>query len=63
MIKNANIEKKANYLEMKINPFKPVNNQDESHKSNDKNNDVVNFKNYEPEEKKKKKYSFFWPNR
>jgi len=57
LTKNENIEKKTNYLEMKINSYKDKNS--ESIKVNDKHTDVVNFKNYDQEDKKKKKYSFW----
>ncbi len=64
--KNKDIEKKANYLEMKINSYNFENNSNKkSIAVNDKNNDVVNLRNYDQEEKNtklKKKHRFFWPN-
>jgi hypothetical protein len=62
-IKNNDIEKKANYLAMKINPINK-NVIKESIQVKDKNNDVVNLKNYDQKEKSKKKVfktGFYWP--
>ena len=71
--KNKDIEKKANYLEMKIKSYKHENEKKEKAKMliDDSESDVVNLKNFEKEEKKnkeapvqeiKKKHKFFWPN-
>jgi len=65
--KNKDIEKKTNYLKMKINSYDFDNMSKEKDKIaiNDKNNDVVNLNNYDLEEKNKinkKKHRFFWPN-
>jgi len=71
--KNKDIEKKANYLEMKIKSYKHENEKKEKAKMliDDSESDVVNLKNFEKEEKKnkkapvqeiKKKNKFFWPN-
>ena len=71
--KNKDIEKKANYLEMKIKSYKHENEKKEKEKMliDDSESDVVNLKNFEKEEKKnkkapvqeiKKKHKFFWPN-
>ena len=71
-IKNKDIEKKANYLEMKIKSYKDDLDRErqkkiETYKSE---SEVVNFKSFEQEEKKnkekptekiKKKANFFWP--
>jgi len=70
--KNKDIEKKANYLEMKIKSYKD--DQDKVRKKKietyNSESDVVNFKSFEQEEKKnkekptekiKKKVNFFWP--
>jgi predicted Zn finger-like uncharacterized protein len=66
IIKNKDIEKKTNYLKMKINShdFEKINNQKDNIAVNDINNDVVNLNNYDQEaknNKKKKKHTFFWP--
>ena len=71
--KNKNIEKKANYLEMKINSYNEENmrNGDKKITTADIEGDVVNFKSFEQDVKKKKedpvlknkkKSKFFWPN-
>jgi len=62
ILKNIDIEKKTNYLEMKINSY-DFNNMD---KVNNPIaiNDVVNLNNYEHDEKRKKetkKNRYFWP--
>jgi len=65
ILKNKDIEKKANYLEMKINSydFEKIDSLKKPIVVNDKNTDVVNLKNYDQEGKNKKnKNSFFWPN-
>ena len=62
--KNVNIEKKANYLEMKAGSIKKNAYKDESIVVNDNQNDVVNFRAYEKKvEKKPHKKSFFWTNK
>ena len=58
--KNETIEKKTNYLKMKINPFKNEPKDNVSIGVDGRNADVVNFKGYEKDEKKKNKKSFFW---
>ena len=71
--KNKDIEKKANYLEMKINSYNEENmrNGDKKITTADIEGDVVNFKSFEQDVKKKKedpvlknkkKSKFFWPN-
>lgn len=71
--KNKDIEKKANYLEMKIKSYKTESERKEKAKVeiNVDENDVVNFKKFEKDSKKnteepsqqiKKKSRFFWPN-
>jgi len=67
ILKNKDIEKKANYLEMKISAydFDNMNKLKKTIAINDKNNDVVNLSNYDQEEKNtknKNKTRFFWPN-
>jgi len=70
--KNKDIEKKANYLEMKIKSYKDDYNikKEKKIENHDGESDVVNFKSFEQEEKKnkeepkkeiKKKVNFFWP--
>ena len=70
--KNKDIEKKANYLEMKINSYKDDQKKEKQKKIKiyDDESDVVNFKSFENEEKDnkknstvetKKKVNFFWP--
>jgi len=70
--KNKDIEKKANYLEMKIKSYKDDVNIERQKKIDTDNSgsEVVNFKSFEKEEKKikekstqelKKKANFFWP--
>lgn len=67
ILKNNDIEKKANYLEMKISSydFDKIDSLKKPIAVNDKNTDVVNLKNYDQEEKNKNnknKHRFFWPN-
>jgi predicted Zn finger-like uncharacterized protein len=73
LTRNKDIEKKANYLEMKINSydFEKINNEKNPIAVNDKNNDVVNLSNYEQKERSKTnktnetnktKPRYFWPN-
>ena len=70
--KNKDIEKKANYLEMKINSYKDDQKKEKQKKIKiyDDESDVVNFKSFENEEKDNKKNStvetqkkvnYFWP--
>jgi len=70
--KDKDIEKKANYLEMKIKSYKDDQDKVRQQKNETYNSksDVVNFKIFEKEEKKnkeeitkeiKKKANFFWP--
>ena len=70
--KNKDIEKKANYLEMKINSYKDDQKKEKQKKIEiyDDESDVVNFKSFENEEKDNKKNStvetqkkvnYFWP--
>jgi predicted Zn finger-like uncharacterized protein len=70
--KNKDIEKKANYLEMKINSYKDDQIKEQQKKiiDYDDESDVINLKNFENEEKKnkeetteepKKKTNYFWP--
>ena len=58
--KNETIEKKTNYLKMKINPYKNESKDNESIRVNDRNTDIVDFKGYEKDQKSKNKRSFFW---
>jgi predicted Zn finger-like uncharacterized protein len=70
--KNKDIEKKANYLEMKIKSYKDDLDKERQKKIETYNSEseVVNFKSFEQKEKKnkeeptkeiKKKANFFWP--
>jgi len=65
-IKNKSIEKKTNYLEMKINPYENINEINNQIAVNEINNDVVDLKTYDQKEMNKKKESnshFFWKNK
>lgn len=64
LVKNIDIEKKTNYIEMKINASMIDDKISEPIAVNDSNNEVVNLKNYDQVEKDKIKViksSFFWP--